>query len=158
MLYYTVYNMPNPENIQRDESELVMLRSDLFELFQTHANEIIVRQSDNWEQPTEVMLSGIYQFTKNGSITDIDIHVRQRLDRYGTDYLVITGQPNDYYWCQITDYEATSIATQKPMDDNDVIVMRRILSSGTTTWSEDSSRLWRYLPSPYDAVEEWRVP
>jgi hypothetical protein len=154
-LYYRIH-MSSPENIRSNELEVVMLRSDLTELFQTHADKIITKQSDDWERPTEIMLSGIFQFTHNGILNDIDVHVRQRLDQHGVDYLMISGQPNNYYWCQITDTDAMSVATQKPMDDLDIACMRRMLSPGATKWSEDNSRIWKYLSSPYDTAENYR--
>lgn len=149
-------HMSSHENIRSSDLELTLMRSDLIELFQIHADKTILRQSDDLEQPIEIMLSGTYPLMLNGYATDVDVHVRQRIDQHGIDYIIITGQENDYYWCQITDQEATSVATQKPMDDRDIAAIRQLISRDKTAWSEDDSRKWRYTGSPYEVTDLYR--
>jgi hypothetical protein len=147
----------SPENLAAEETEIVMLRSELAELLQTHADKTAIHQSDDWDQPTEIILAGTCHHTDSEGRPKIsDVHVRQRLDQNGTDYLIITGDPGNFYWLQITDSNAQSIFLgETPLSADDVAIIRLLVRPGTTEWSTEDTQRWAKIENIYETADRY---
>lgn len=148
--------MHNPEELSPNE-EVIMLRSDLEEIFMAHADKTVVQQSDDWEQPAEVLLSGSCVLQQAESANRLDVHIRQRVDSYGVNYLIIFGPPGDYYWGQVTSKGSWTVVNAKPLSQEDAMVIRRIISKERTTYSAVDNQKWLAEQEPFEAAERFRL-
>ncbi|USN96250.1 MAG: hypothetical protein H6797_04200 [Candidatus Nomurabacteria bacterium] len=145
----------SPENHSENESELTMLRSDISELFQAHADKLAFRQPKDLREPIEVILAGTYDTTYNNNPINLEVQVRQRLDDNGTDYLIIIGKQGSFKWCQITDNFASVIYDkgEKPINAEDIMVIRKVASADSTDWSTKDSQRWAGKGDLYQVAE-----
>ncbi|HWT39811.1 MAG TPA: hypothetical protein VN081_00860, partial [Dongiaceae bacterium] len=70
--------MAGPENLQSDEYEAALMRSDLAELFQANIEQAAVRQPFDLHDPAEVVLGGTYETPGQEALIS-SIQVRQRV-------------------------------------------------------------------------------
>lgn len=150
----------NPEQTPEDSSELALLRSDLSELFRSHSHMLAFQQSENFDQPAEVVLGGTCQaHDPDAQIQewDIEVHVRQRIDDMGTDYLIIIGTPGDYAFCRIADNYACNISQQgdEPMTQKSIEAVRLFLNPTITDFSIYHSTVYAAKTGLYEAADRY---
>jgi hypothetical protein len=152
----------NPEQLPDRESsaELAMLRSDLAELFQSQSNNLAFWQNDDFDQPVEIVLGGMCQGqdpNKQKQEFDIEVHIRQRLDDMGTDYLIIIGTPGDYAFCRIADNYASNISQQgdEPMNLKSIEAVRLFLNPTVTEFSTYHSEAYALKSGLFDAADRF---
>lgn len=152
----------NPEQLPDRESsaELAMLRSDLSELFRSHSHMLAFRQSDDFTQPAEVVLGGMcpaLDENKQQQQFDIEVHIRQRIDDMGTDYLIIVGMPGDYAFCRIADNYACNISQQgdEPMTLESIEAVRLFLNPTVTEFSAEHSVVYAAKSGLYEAADRY---
>jgi hypothetical protein len=150
-------HMSDHENQPSTGIEIAMLRSDMDELFQTHADKVEVYQPDDFTQPAEIVLAGTCHFSDaEGVQQHCDMQIRQRFDKSGNNYLIVTGQPGDYYWGQMTDKEARSILLgNQPMSEEDAAAVRWLIRPELTQWSEQDTRRWASQERLYDMADSY---
>ena len=132
------------------ELELALLRSDLKDLFVTHAVEGAVFQPDNLNSHAEYVLGGTYA---NGDDSFM-VSVSQKVNQNGLNYLLICSIANyGNYWCLVNDQEAVTVwGGRPPMDLSDVLNVRAMLSADHSIWSRDLSEglVISRVTSPFD--------
>jgi hypothetical protein len=153
--------MSNPENLHSNENdvevELTMLRSDLAEFFQTHADMMAIHQPDDWDHPAEVVIAGIRHYDDNdGQPQQSHIHIRQRLDQNGTDYLIIAGKTDEKHWVQIMDNKAVTIYQgETPLGLNAATWLRRYLRPDVTDWDAADTQRCAGMENLYAAADSY---
>lgn len=133
-----------------------MLRSDLDELFTGHADKTLVVQPDDWDKPAEVLLSGTCTIANDEGGKQGLIHIRQRIDQYGIDYLIIFGRPGDCYWGQVTDKGAWTVVNGNPFTQEDAMTIRRLVSPELTVWSAAENQHWLAEQHPFDMADHYK--
>lgn len=148
--------MLNPENLPNNEIELTLLRSDLMELFQEHSDKIAIHQPDDLSKPAEIVIGGTYQQPGNENAEIIEVHVRQRLDNLGTNYLIIVGSHMNYSWSQVADTFASSIYQgETPLASEDIEAIRRLLQPHTTNWSNEDTQKWLTVNRLFELADSY---
>lgn len=141
--------MAGPENLQSNDYEAVLMRSDLAELFQANIAQAAIHQPFDLHDPAEVVLGGTYK-TPNDETVLSRIHVRQRIDEYGVDYIVGISEKGYHYWYQITDRETCIIWSGRPaMVFDDMVAIRWRIRPGTTHWDRPFSEKLADQENPY---------
>lgn len=146
--------MSEHENISNNEVNLVMLRSDLTDVFRDNSDKIAIQQSEDLSQPAEIVLGGTYQ-NPNSNEKPTNVHLRQRIDKSGTDYLIIFGTGVPYFWFQISNDFAYRITDgERWMDANEIDVVRQLLQPHTTVWSAKDTQKWAALSGLYEMADK----
>lgn len=150
----------NFEQLPENDTELTMLRSDLTSLFQSHSHLLAFQQAENFDQPAEVVLGGTCQAADPDAQVqewDIEVHVRQRIDDMGTDYLIIIGTPGDYAFCRIADNYACNISQQgdEPMTLKSIEAVRLFLNPTITDFSIYHSTVYAAKTGLYEAADRY---
>lgn len=148
------------EHHPSDNTELMMLRSDLSELFHSHVDLIAFRQPNDFEQPTEVVLGGMCPGrdpSKQNQERDIEVHIRQRIDDMGTDYLIIAGIPGDYAWCRIADNYACELSHKgdTPLTSKSIDAVRLFLNPTITKFSSHLSAIYAAKSGLYETADKY---
>lgn len=148
----------NPEQQPEDSVELAMLRSDLSELFRSHSHMLAFRQLDDLDKPAEVVLGGMCKAKDlNKQEWDYEVHIRQRIDDMGTDYLIIVGSPGDYAFCRIADNYACNISQEgdDPMTPRSIEAVRLFLNPTVTEFSSHHSTVYAAKPGFFEAADKY---
>lgn len=150
--------MSSPENYSSPDVELSLLRSELAEIFQTQAEIAAFHQPDDLRQPVEIVLGGRGLLTDPaGKERDIKVHVRQRIDSTGINYLILTKQDENWYWRQINDTGATQIfdGSEAPLDTDAVAAVRYYLRSDNIEWIRKYSEECGENEDLYDRARQY---
>ncbi|USN96103.1 MAG: hypothetical protein H6797_03430 [Candidatus Nomurabacteria bacterium] len=144
----------NPENSSSSETEIVLLKSELAELFQANADQAELWTSDDLELPTEVVIAGTYHVVGKSEGRDVDVQIRQRIDENGMDYLIVIGSAGDYAWRQITDKGAWCADNgELPITAKDTEIIRLLIRPGTTNWTAEEAKRWATLGGMYEQAD-----
>lgn len=145
----------HPEDYSSSETEIVLLRSELAELYQSHADKLQLWTADNWEEPTEVVLAGTYNHINNQGSHSVEIQIRQRIDADGIDYLILVGERGEYSWLQVTDNGASRVDdNDTPLASEDTEIIRHIIRHDTTRWDAVESQSWAMRGGMYELADK----
>ncbi|HUO61828.1 MAG TPA: hypothetical protein VMT96_00035 [Candidatus Bathyarchaeia archaeon] len=144
------------EHLSSDNTEITLLRSELEELFKTHANKTVIWQPTfdmetpefvDMHQPAEILLGGTCDLGES----ILNIHVRQRLTAdNGFDYLILVGEPGTYSWNQITDKGAWSVHDgEQPLKLDDVEAIRLVIHDEIAKWTIEDAEKWSDISALY---------
>jgi hypothetical protein len=153
--------MSNPEYEPSPDTEIVMLHSDLGKLFLAHADVAAFHQPDDLYEPIEVVLGGTCVSDYSGTETKISIHIRQRHDANGLDYIFIAYEGHKNSWCQIHENGARNIfiGSEKPVSTDDAETMRWFLGEDATQWSSEQSQIYALRNGVYNEANNLsRIP
>ena len=150
----------NHERQPNDNTDLIMLRSDLSDLFRSHADLLAFRQPNDFEQPTEVVLGGTCQRSdpnRQNQERDYEVHIRQRIDDMGTDYLIIAGIPGDYAWCRIADNYACELSRKgdAPLTSKSIDAVRLFINPTITKFTSHHSALYAAKSGLYETADQY---
>lgn len=135
--------MSSPEKFSNPETELTLLRSELHDLFLTHHDKIELYQPEDLNEPVELVLGGFCTFLDDKNEPwSINVHIRQRMNIDGPDYLVIMNANGYSYWREIAPTFATEIFNghELPLDQRGAEILRFHISPDRTEWKSEYSR------------------
>jgi hypothetical protein len=150
--------MSNHENYSSPEVEITMLKSELAEVFQTNIDTAEFYQPTDLEQPVEIVLGGKCRFTnKDGEKSIVYVHVRQRLDDSGTNYLMITKYQGEINWYQINDIDATRVyvGAEVPIGNDEAVALRLYINPEKTRWTANDSEIYAEHKNIYDTAHRY---
>lgn len=146
--------MSSPDIPPPYDTESALLRSDLEDIFKTHAGIITIQQTEDLMQPAETLLAGTCRFVDSGGKHQVCVmHARHRIDDRGDDYLVIAGRPGYFSWYQFNDAQTRSFDTCKSVSPEESAALRWLMRTEITTWSEKDVHQWTAIDRPYDTAE-----
>lgn len=144
----------NPEHSSSDDIEIVLLRSELSDLFHANANVTDLWIDDNFERPTEIVLGGTFHFRNSDGAHNIEVQVRQRIDERGMDYLIIVGLAGEYEWCQVADTGAwRTDSGEKPLKSKEVEAIRMLIRPDETMWTFEEAKNWAMMGGMYEMAD-----
>lgn len=145
----------NPEHSSSDDIEIVMLRSELSDLFHRNASVTGLWIDENFNTPTEVVLGGTFLFRNNDAAHNIEVQVRQRVDERGMDYLIIVGLAGEYEWCQIADTGAwRTDSGEEPLKSSEAEALRMLIQQGATIWTFEEAKNWAMMGGMYETADQ----
>lgn len=155
-----VYNLTmsevrhNREHSSSDDIEIVLLRSELSEIFHTHANVADLWTDENFDQPTEIILGGTFHFTNADSTHNIEVQIRQRIDERGIDYLIVVGEAGEYEWYQVADTGAWRTDNgEQSLGSREAEAIRMLIRPDSTTWTFEEARNWAMMGGMYEMAD-----
>jgi len=144
----------NPEHSSSNEIEIVMLRSELSELFHRHASVADLWVDENFDLPTEVVLGGTFHFSNKDGAHNIEVQVRQRIDELGMDYLIIVGLAGEYEWRQIADTGAWRTDNgEEPLKSNEAEALRMLIRPDATIWTFEEAKNCAMMGGIYELAD-----
>ena len=145
--------MSNHEMQLPNELELVLLRSELETHFRTCIGSAAIRQSLDWERPTDIILAGTFE-AQSG---DGRIELWHRIENGESKYMIIQSVDGERYWHLVTADEAQAVKMGRhPMTNDHLEEISRCLKPLVTEWNRDDAENLAARFSPFDIAEYYK--